>query len=192
MPNIIFGADIARFGEDSSVIAIREDNRVLPLIIYNKLDTMAIANTIGIHADEYQPSSIFVDVIGVGSGVVDRLAQVGYPVVGVNVAEKSHFPEKFTNLKSELWWNLRIQLNPKYNNPIKIPDDKLLFDELRRTSYIYDEKGRLRIEKKDKIKKMLGRSPDRADAVVLAAINSVGESGKGSDVGLKSNMELPW
>ena len=75
------------------------------------------------------------------------------------------------NLRAELWWNLRELLdpNPRVNpSPIALPPDDVLLADLTNVRYKFDSKGRIQLESKEEIKKRLGRSPDRGDAVVLA------------------------
>lgn len=166
-----FGCDIARFGQDSTVIAIRYDHRVLPLHSMSQRDTMEVAGVIASLAREHQPVAIKVDVIGIGAGVVDRLRELKFPAVAINVAETAREPERFMNLRAELWWNLRELLdpNPRVNpSPIALPPDDVLLADLTNVRYKFDSKGRIQLESKDEIKKRLGRSPDRGDAVVLA------------------------
>jgi hypothetical protein len=116
-------------------------------------------------------STVKVDEIGIGAGVVDRLRELKCPAVGVNVASAPVEPERFTNLRTELWWNLRELLNPNPRanpNPIALPPDDELLVDLTNVKYRLDSRGRMQLESKDEIKKRLGRSPDRGDAVVLA------------------------
>jgi phage terminase large subunit len=165
------GVDVARFGSDKTVIAPRKGRKVLPLEVYAKQDTMETAGKSIIAYRREGASIIKVDVIGLGGGVVDRIAEQGFPVAGINVAEAANEPERFPDLRSELWWNLREQLdpNPLANpDPIALPPDDDLLADLSGIKYKNDSRGRTRVEAKDDMKKRLGRSPDRGDAVVLA------------------------
>ncbi|MDI6872091.1 MAG: hypothetical protein QME79_12260 [Bacillota bacterium] len=168
---IEIGVDVARFGSDKTVIAVRRGQKVLPLDVYAKQDTM---ETAGLAIQTFRRTAaklVKVDVIGLGAGVVDRLSEQGLPVEGVNVAEAATDPERFSDLRSELWWNLRERLDPNpLSNPDPValpPDDELLAD-LSGVKYKLTSRGQIRVEPKDEMKKRLGRSPDRADAVVLA------------------------
>jgi phage terminase large subunit len=165
------GVDVARFGSDKTVIATRRGRKVLPLKIFSKLDTMETVGHVISEQREAKASTIKVDVIGMGAGVVDRLKEQDYPVIGINVAEAATDNEKFTNLRSELWWNLRERLdpNPKINpEPIALPQDDELLADLSGIKYKIDSRGRIQVESKEDMKKRLGRSPDYGDAVVLA------------------------
>jgi len=165
------GNDVARFGSDKTVICTRKGLKVLPLKVYAKKDTMETAGLAIAEQKHYNAEHILVDVIGQGAGVVDRLKEQGYPVVAINVAESATDPERFADLRSEMWWNLRYLLdpNPKGNpNPIALPKDDELLGDLSGIKYKYTSKGQIRVESKDEMKKRIKRSPDRGDAVVLA------------------------
>lgn len=165
------GVDVARYGEDKTVIAVRRGSKVMPLRVYAKESTMETVGRVIAECRAVTPSRIKVDVIGIGAGVVDRLAEQRYPVVGVNVGESALDPERFANLRSELWWNLRERLdpNPKANpDPAALPPDDELLADLSGVKYRITSRGQIEVEQKEDMKKRLGRSPDRADAVVLA------------------------
>ncbi len=164
------GVDPARYGDDDSVIATRKGHKVLPLQVFSKQGTMETTGYIVQSRRDYEASLIKVDVIGLGAGIVDRLLELGMPVVGINVAEQPIDTERFNNKRSELWWNLRELLDPdKRINPEPIalpPDDELLAD-LSGAQYEVNSKGQTVSEPKEKMKKRIGRSPDRADATIL-------------------------
>ncbi|HHY95481.1 MAG TPA: hypothetical protein GX513_10815 [Firmicutes bacterium] len=165
------GVDVARFGADKSAIAVRRGSRVLPLRVYGKQDTMATVGAVIAEQRAVGATAIKVDVIGIGAGVVDRLKEQGYSVRGINVAEAAADPERFANLRSQLWWALRERLdpNPKVNpDPVALPPDDELLADLSGVKYRITSRGQLEVERKEDMKKRLGRSPDRADAVVLA------------------------
>ena len=172
MPDIIFGCDIARFGSDSTVIAIKEDNRVHPLIVMQNQDNVQVAGKIAELARIHKPRFIKVDSIGLGSGVVDILKSNGFPVIGVNVAAASDKVDDtgnklFANLRAELWWAVRESLDPKNHEPLLLPPDEDLLADLSAPTFKYTAKGQIQIEAKEDTKKRLGHSPDRADAVML-------------------------
>lgn len=170
------GCDVARYGSDETVIAIRRGIRVEPLLVYAQKDTMETAGLVKAAHVETGATAIKVDEIGIGAGVVDRLKELKCPATGVNVATAAAEPERFTNLRAELWWNLRELLdpNPRVNpNPIALPPDDQLLADLTNVKYKIDSRGRIQLESKEEIKKRLGRSPDRGDAVVLAYAPSV-------------------
>ena len=165
------GVDVARYGADKTAIAVRRGAKVMPLEVYHQKSTTETAGLVIHTAKTEGTSSIKVDVIGVGGGVVDSLADLGYTDTAVNVAESSTDTEKFFNLRSELWWNLRERLDPdtrRNPDPIGLPSDDELLGELASVRYKINSRGQIQVESKDEMKARLKRSPDRADAVVLA------------------------
>lgn len=161
------GVDVAAYGMDKTVIAERRGLKVMPLNVFSQKNTRETAGLVISIARESEIKNISVDEIGVGRGVVDSLEEEGFGNVGVNVAERSSDPERFHNLRAELWWKFRERLGPE-KEPIALPQDDELLSELASVKYKIDAKGAIQIESKDDMKKRLGHSPDMADAVVLA------------------------
>lgn len=170
----VWGLDVARFGDDRTALAKRSSNHLVEKIKWWRgKDTMQVC---GVVIDEWnlckkKPQTIFIDTIGIGAGVYDRLAELGYPVAGVNVAESPAFGERFLRLRDELWWNAREWFRALN---VRIPDDGSLIAELTLPTYSHSSSGKLKVESKDEIKKRtaktassLGKSPDLADALVL-------------------------
>ena len=168
---IEIGCDVGWYGQDKTVIATRCGIKVLPLRSYSKQGTMETAGRLIETYKAHKARNIKVDVIGVGTGVVDRLCEQRYPVAGINTAKSAREPERFNSLRSELWWNLRelLDINPVINpNPIALPPDDGLLADLSGVKYKINSRGQCVVESKDDMKKRLGRSPDYGDAVVLA------------------------
>lgn len=164
---VVWGLDVARFGEDSSALARRQGNRLMePVEVWHGLDTMETAGRVFVAWKEAQdkPEVIFVDVIGLGAGVVDRLAELGLPVIGINAAEGSSEEERFMRLRDELWWCGRDWFSAK---DCTMPDDEPLIAELTSVQYGYTSAGKIKVQSKEEMKKAGMRSPDRADAFLL-------------------------
>ena len=105
-----------------------------------------------------------VDSIGLGSGVVDRLKELGLPVRGINVAESPSMRSQYVNLRAELWFRMKEWLEAR---DCKLPKDEQLFSELVAPRYSFTSVGKLKVESKQEMKKRGLPSPDRADAVIL-------------------------
>ena len=164
------GVDVAAYGSDKTVIAVRKGNKLTVLNVYSQKNTRETTGLVVQYARENGTEKIAVDEIGIGRGVVDSLEEEGYYGVGVNVAERSSDPERYHNLRAELWYNFRELLDP-YKEPIALPPDNELLSELASVKYKVDARGAIQIESKEDMKKRLGHSPDRADAAVLAFSN---------------------
>lgn len=165
------GCDIARFGEDESVIAYRAGQKVVRLDVWRKQDIMETTGRIKIGRAAFHAVSIKVDAIGYGAGVVDRLKEQNEPAIGIEVSRAPSEPEQYADLTSELWWNLREMLNPNLAanpHPVSLPPDDELLGQLTSRRYTYTSRGQVKVESKDDMKKRGLPSPDRADAVVLS------------------------
>ena len=162
-PNV--GCDIARFGTDDSSMIGRQGDVVLGAETWHGNDTMQTTGKI-----KNRGWKANVDVIGVGAGVVDRLKEQGFPVNGVNVGESAIDKEHFKNLRAELYWNLRDRFKDGEIDLSRIQQNVYdrLSGELTSIKYKYTSKGQIQIEAKKEMKKRLGRSPDLADALMLA------------------------
>lgn len=165
----IWGVDVARFGDDSSALAKRQANKLLePVKLWKNKDLMQLVGLIhneyiNTHED-FQPKEILVDVIGLGSGVVDRLKELGLPVRGVNVGESRATLDQCMRLRDELWWKGREWFQSK---DCVIPRDDYLISELTAPTYDFHSSGRIVVESKKDMKERSGKSPDAADAFLL-------------------------
>jgi hypothetical protein len=133
-------------------------------------DGPAVAALAMRHAEDGCP--IVVDVIGIGSSVVDALAANGLPTVAFNSSETSTYSGRsgylrFANRRAEVYWRLREALDPSLGDGISLPSDPLLAAELASPRFKPTVRG-IQLEPKDDIKERLGRSPDRADAVAYS------------------------
>jgi len=166
----VISVDVARFGDDQSVIAMRHGRKLESLIKFRNLDTMQLASEIAAIVIKTKPDAVFVDGVGVGGGVVDRLRQLGLDVIDVNAGMAPDLENKDTHLNKrvEMWDRMR-----KWLEGADIPDDKDLFDDLIGIEYGYDNKMRLQLEKKEDMKKRGLSSPDCADAVSLGFFSHV-------------------
>jgi phage terminase large subunit len=120
---------------------------------------------------------VFVDVIGIGAGVADRLLELGLPVSGVNVAEEASVSEKYLRLRDELWFKARRWLEQKN---CKLCDDEVLIAELTLPKYKVTSTGKLQVESKDDLKKRYPQSPDVADAFCLTFSQAAEHKGRQS------------
>ncbi len=162
------GLDVARFGSDENALCIRQQNTVLAEYSWNSLDTMGTVGKTRELLDPYLADldAINVDVIGVGSGVADRLREEGYPVQDINVSCKPSDPQKFANLRCELWWDVRERFRV---HELQGNLTETTIAQLSSVRYSYDSKHTHPIiESKADAKKRGIKSPDRADALLLA------------------------
>jgi hypothetical protein len=160
------GVDVARYGDDSTVIAKRSGNELEGYRILNKIDTVEVANEVARDFDEFPGCELIaVDAVGIGAGVADILRQKGYPAIDIQSGEKAYQSTRFNNKRTEMWFRLRELLRTQ---SIKLPNDDKMIGELSSPKYSFDTAGRYVLETKDEMKKRGLRSPNIADAVVYA------------------------
>jgi hypothetical protein len=112
------------------------------------------------------PNKIYIDVVGLGAGVVDRLNEMGFRdiVVAVNAGSSPLNADLYYNKRAEMWGETKRWLE---DEPVSIPDSDTLHADLCAPSYSHDSKHRLVIEKKEDMRKKGIQSPDEAEALVL-------------------------
>jgi hypothetical protein len=160
---LVFGLDVARFGDDRSVLIVRQGLAVTQLTRWRDQDLMALAGAAVDWMDRHRPEAVFVDAVGLGAGVVDRLRQIGRIVIPVQSGGRPADPVRFTNLRAEMWWRMKEWLELG----AAIPDDPELRADLLAPTYDYDPQNRIRLERKEDMKKRGLASPDTADALAL-------------------------
>ena len=169
---LVYGIDVAEFGRDSSLIVKRQGGYFKKPLRFVKLPIMEftgkIVNERG--SEKIPVSTMFIDSIGVGTGVEGRLSELGVDTFRVIGGGKSSDPSKYYNIRSEMYWRLREALNPEGENPIGLPDDDELLEELANTTYSISSDGKIKLDSKEDIKHKIGRSPDLADAVAMTMI----------------------
>jgi hypothetical protein len=165
---VIWGLDPAYTGDNETALARRIGDHFLPMMGVRGYDTMQVTGWIADLIDKSpkgeKPDQILVDIVGIGAGVFDRLKELQYPVIGVNVGRSSSHIEKFANLRCDLWSRFREWLGDRRGS---LPDDEDLLDQSASIKFHHSSNGKLHIETKHEMKKRGLVSPDRADAVVL-------------------------
>jgi hypothetical protein len=175
---MIYGLDVARFGTDRSALCKRKGNVVMEVKSWGGLDLMQLVGAVVNEARTDNPVEICVDTIGLGSGVADRLREMGYNVRDVNVAESSAMNPNANKLRDELWLAVKDWLATR---TVRIPNDQTLRHELVAPRYNFSSSGKIVVESKDAMKKRGMRSPDLADAVCLTfAGNAALVGGRGT------------
>lgn len=184
----VWGIDPGRGGDPSGFID-RTDNAILDIQEFRLDDTMRLVGVIKHLWDttpiSKRPIAVFVDVIGLGAGVADRLAELELPVIPVNVAEMASMSARYVRLRDELWFETRhwfetmmVTIPTRGENPLV----EKLTHELSSVESEYMSNGKLQVESKEKIKRRGAKSPNLADAMCLtfaaggAVINGTKES----------------
>jgi hypothetical protein len=163
---LIIGVDVALGDNDRTAIIRRKGRVAYNMQTFKNMNTMEIAGMLKHIIEKENPNRVYIDCIGVGAGVVDRLREQNYHFVeGINVARSANQKDRYRNLRAELWDNMKDWLMQEM--PVQIPDDDILHTDLCNLGYKHDSSGRLQIESKDDLKARGMPSPDTADALAL-------------------------
>lgn len=175
------GVDVAQGGKDETVLAPRYGAWFAPLLTWPGKETKdgpAVAGRIVSHIRD--AAQVNIDLGGGwGGSAYDHMKETEIAVLGVVPSETSTARTAegrmgFLNRRAEITWRLREALDPTAREPIALPPDPQLRADLASYRWKLRSGGVIRVESKDDIKKRLGRSPDRGDAVILA--NASGSS----------------
>ena len=163
------GVDVARFGDDETVIYSRVGNVIREEVILRNRDLMHVSGEIIKTIEKFAGKTAYVNIdeSGLGSGVVDRVEevvksrQIRAVITGVNNGAKAK-DDAFINTGSEMWFYMREKIKD-----IRIPNDNVLIGQLSSRKYRLSSSGKHMVEPKEQMKNRGLQSPDRADALVL-------------------------
>lgn len=163
----IAGFDVAEYGSDKNCLIFRYGGFVTKPIVWGGMDPFESATRAATQCEGKSLLRVCIDATGVGAGVPGAIRDKGLSVAGVKVAEK---PSKkieigeFYQLRDQLWWEAREWL--RTDSGAMLPPDEHLIEELVTPTYEVTE-GKIKVMKKDTQRELLGRSPDKADALCL-------------------------
>jgi hypothetical protein len=176
------GIDVARFGDDDTVFITRQGPKITDITHHHGLNTMEVAGLMVQYWQQHNHQMIFVDGTGLGAGVVDRGRELGVPLVDVVVANKSSNPQKYVNVRSQLYGSMKEWLA----NGADVPNDPELRKQMLSMEYGYNGRMQIQLMSKKELKKKNGFSPDIPDAIALTFADDVyltvrrGASGRGA------------
>ncbi len=157
------GVDVARFGDDKTVIYCRHGLRATGFVVMRDADTQAVADRVAMAYKKSGAEVVFVDETGVGGGVVDALRRHRIRAIPVNGSDAATDKHTYFNKRAEM----QIRLSNWIKEGGQIPhEDTDLARDLTAPSYEF-RKGLFLIEPKEEIKKRTGVSPDHSDALAL-------------------------
>jgi phage terminase large subunit len=159
----VMGIDVARFGDDASVIFRRQGIQCWPILKYRNIDSTQGAGTTARQWDDWEADAAFIDNTGgFGSGWIDQLSQLGKSPIGVGFANEAHNKSRYYNKRAEMYFEACEWIK----RGGALPHSPELLAALTQTTYTF--KGdRFLLEDKDQVKIKIGYSPDEADAFVL-------------------------
>lgn len=184
---LIIGVDPADTGPDRTAIAFRRGRLVYRIQTYQGKTTMEVAGIVSKLINDYSPDAVFVDKIGIGAGIYDRLRELGFgQVYGVISGAAAMENQIYANKRAEIWGRMRAWLEEE---PCRIPNDPELIADLSAPSYRYESSGRLLIERKDDMRKRGMRSPDLADAIAMTFAEFIAVDNEGDYRGGKQQHQ---
>lgn len=163
---LIMAIDVARFGNDSSVIGWRQgrDARSRPRLKFKGLSLVKLAEIAMREADRTRPDAIVVEATGVGAGLIDIMRDRGYKITEVHPGAAANEHDLYVNRRAEYWSIMADWLHEEGC----IPDDPDMFTQLTTIKYSLDRhEQRVKLEPKEDMKKRGLDSPDDADMLAL-------------------------
>lgn len=162
----IAGEDVAEMGNDDNALVFRYGDYVDRLQTWRGMDVLQSADYVAAQCHTRRIQYVSICAIGVGAGVSPELNRKGVPGVPCKVSEKATKETEigvFDRLRDQLWWLCREWLR---TSEAMLPPDEELIEELSVPTYEV-KNGRIMVMKKDVMKELLKRSPNKADALCL-------------------------
>lgn len=167
---LILGVDVARFGDDATVIAVRKgrDAQSIPWVVLRGENTMTVASRVAALSAELRADMVFIDGGGVGGGVVDRCRQLGVKCLEVQFGGKpdgafvSVDGSRYANKRAEIWGAMR-----EWMATGSIPPGAELQADLTGVEYGFTADNAILLERKQDMKRRGLASPDHGDALAL-------------------------
>jgi hypothetical protein len=167
-----YGGDVARHGPDETVVYRNRGGEFRRVYTASKQNTMRTAGAFAqIIRKDGNAVPFTMDLIGIGAGVYDRLKEQGLNVVGFDAGGQAYDMTRFINRRAEAYWGLREMF--ELQEADLDPQDDELASQLQSIKWFLDSRGRIGIESKKDMKKRGLPSPDRADAVMMSAVNPI-------------------
>lgn len=157
------GVDVARMGEDRTVFWMVQGLKTIKKAVYTKKRTTQVCDLLEDFVDRKRDILLKIDDTGVGGGVTDEMKKRGYNVLAINFGGTAQDKNKYPNVISEAWFHLAENIKKA-----QIPMDQDLLMELTTRQWKQDSKGKRVVEGKAEYKKRGYRSPDLADACIIA------------------------
>ncbi len=171
------GLDVARYGDDECAFVVRQGNKVQHIVTWGHQDSVYTAGRTSRLIKEHRVSRTYVDVVGLGAGVFDTLKHSldgEYKVIEYNSGAEPVDKEHNFNLRAEGYWDFSRKVS---DGEIDLPDHDKLKAQFADIRYTYNGRGQLQVEKKEDAKARGSKSPDIADAVMMAFCGKKGGSG---------------
>lgn len=170
---LYLGVDVARFGDDSSIVLPRKGNNIRVWDEYQGMDTVNVAGFVANAYLDLEAEGVAIDEVGIGGGVYDILTRRNLPgLVGVTVSAAANDKAQFHRLRDEIWGMMRDKcMRAAYSFPdLLVPGEQesygqRLANELSSVMYSFDANGAIVIESKLQMRTRGVKSPNIADAL---------------------------
>lgn len=184
---LCMGVDPAEYGDDASAIVFRRGRVLLSVERHYKRGPMEVAGIVARHIEARKPDAVFVDVVGIGAGVYDRLLELKcQSLIRVHAGEAAIEDTKYINKRAEMWGLMRDWLRAL---PCHIPEDSALSTDLTAAKFTYDSSRRLKLEPKEDMRRRGVASPDSGDALALTFAYPVRPNSEGETRLVRRNRD---
>lgn len=155
--------DVARFGDDRTVIGLRQGRLFRILAKLRGKNTVEVAERTIEFIDREKPEGVIVDGDGIGAGVIDQLKVRGYNAFEFHGGARPYDANKYFNRRAEVWGTMADWLAAE----AQIPDDPEMEIDLCGPEYGFSPKGQIQLERKEDMKKRGLASPDLGDCLAM-------------------------
>lgn len=161
----ILSVDVARFGDDQTVIGTRQGRKAVILAKYRGKDTVAVAELVIEWMGKEKPDAVIIDADGIGAGVVDHIRFRGYTdkLFEFHGGATASDATQYFNRRAEVWGLMRDWLGAE----AQIQDDPELESDLTGPEYGFSNKQQIQLERKEDMKKRGLSSPDCGDMLAM-------------------------
>lgn len=189
---VVLGIDVAGGGSDLTVVRERRGNRAMRQWTISTPDSGRLVEwLVGIIA-EAEAKAVRIDSTGIGWGLIGALREKcpDVMIAGVNSSSTPAQPGRFLNARAEMWWNGRMLVENGKLDLTQAMDTHSLIAEMTAPKWSLNSRGKIQIESKDDIRTRMGRSPDHADALLLAFYDRMGLVTNEEEISRPARMKL--
>lgn len=172
---MVFGVDVARFGDDQSVIFPRRGIQAFKPHKFRNLDSTQGSGVLARLWEELGADGVFIDNAGLGGGGwIDATIRLGKTPIGIDFGGKPHNTARYHNRRAEMYFDAVEWIK----RGGALPEDAELLRSLTETTFTFQrDSGKMILEPKESVKLKLGQSPDTADALALTFSEPVARRG---------------
>ena len=188
----VLGIDVAGGGSDLTVIRERRGRKALRQWTNATADAERLIEWIHEIIIETQAKAVRIDSTGIGWAVVGAIRQrcPDVLIAGMNASSGASQPQRFLNSRAEMWWNGRMKMEAGEFDFTEAQDFHNILAELTAPKWSLNSYGKIKIESKDEVRDRIGRSPDHADALLLAFYDRMGLVTTEEEVSRPAAMKL--